>query len=82
MKKGPTTALLAGVVLVSMTGCRTPLMDDGQWAPDASDFDAAPDDAGPGELCSPGTENPFNNAYNFQGCELDGAPQADSFVAA
>jgi len=66
MKKGPTTALLAGVALVSMTSCRSPLMDDDQWAPDASEFDAAvDDDAGPGELCPPGTENLFNGAYSY-----------------
>jgi protein-disulfide isomerase len=57
----PCLLLLA----LSVAGCRLPLMEDEQWSPDASDFDAAPDDAGPGELCPPGTENPFNNAYSY-----------------
>jgi protein-disulfide isomerase len=47
------------------TGCRDPLLDGDYWTPDASDFDASiEDDAGPGALCPPGAENPFNNAYS------------------
>jgi protein-disulfide isomerase len=70
MPVSSTIALLAGVLLVSTTGCRDPLMGEESWTPDASGFDAAPDDAGPGELCPPGSENPFNNAYsNYCGGE-------------
>ncbi len=53
------------LVMLTAAGCRDPLMEDEYWAPDASDFDASiEDDAGPGELCPPGTENLFNEAYS------------------
>jgi protein-disulfide isomerase len=67
---GLALAVLPGLALIAPMGCRDPLMGEESWTPDASGFDAAPDDAGPGELCPPDSENPFNNAYsNYFGGE-------------
>jgi protein-disulfide isomerase len=57
------TLALALVVAASVAGCRNPVKAE-PWAPDAGEFDAAPDDAGPGELCPPDTPDLFNNAHS------------------
>jgi hypothetical protein len=69
LRRSPTSALRVAALgllpILAVAGCRDPLLDDEYWTPDASDFDASiVDDAGPGELCPPGTENLFNNAYS------------------
>jgi protein-disulfide isomerase len=54
-------ALLLGAVLSS---CRNPSKNNPWTPPDGGDFDAAPDDAGPGELCPSDAPDLFNNAYS------------------
>ncbi|MBW2277457.1 MAG: thioredoxin domain-containing protein, partial [Deltaproteobacteria bacterium] len=55
--------VLALFVAAALSSCRNPPATD-DFTPDGGDFDAAPDDAGPGELCPSGTPDLFNNAHS------------------
>ena len=67
--------VLALLVAATSSSCRNPVKEE-LWTPDGGGFDAAPDDAGPGELCPAGTPDLFNNAHSpyfggEQGVELE-----------
>jgi protein-disulfide isomerase len=71
MRKTTKTLLLLLSAALLLSSCREPVMDDSTWVPDAGDFDAGEDDAGPGEICPPGSPDLFNNAYSpYKGGEV------------
>jgi len=63
-------ALPVLLVLLPVSSCRRPPAAE-EWTPDAGDFDAGEDDAGPGELCPPDAPDLFNNKYSpYRGGEV------------